>query len=71
MGDAAETIEPLLTVEQAAALLNVKPRSVYAMIAEGRLKDAGLVRLSPRRVRFSRPELVAFLAGQGSARKRR
>ena len=73
MGDAAENlpeIEPLLTVEEVAPLLRVKPKTVYRMIEEGSLDGAGVMRLG-HRIRFRRSALVAFLAGQEGARKRR
>lgn len=49
------SIEPLLTVEQVAAILGVSKRTVMRMIADGRLKKVkGLgraVRLHPRTLR--------------------
>lgn len=72
VGDAAENLpdlEPLLTAEDVAPLFRVKPKTIYKMIEEGTLgPEAGLRRIG-RRIRFYRPRLVAFLAGQGSARK--
>ena len=59
--------EVLLTVDEMAALLKVHPKSVYAMAAEGALP--GLRRLG-RRVRFYRPEVVAWLEGNRRAPRR-
>lgn len=61
-------IEALLTVKEVAALLKVKPKSVYAIVEAGLLPG---VRRIGRRLRFYRPELVAWMAGQESARPRR
>jgi excisionase family DNA binding protein len=63
-------IEPLLTADEVAALLKLSRKSLYNMIEDGSLKNAGLRRIG-RRIRFYRPDLVAFMAGQEGARKRR
>lgn len=65
---APATLDPLLTVEEVAALLRLNAKSIYKLVDEGKLPG---VRRIGRRVRFYRPELVAWLAGQESARPRR
>ncbi len=53
--------EALLTVEDAAALLGVKPSTVYEWVRAGSLP---CLRLGPRAIRFTRPLLEEWLAGR-------
>lgn len=61
-------IAVLLTVDDVAGLLQLTPKSVYRLVEERKLPG---VRRIGRRVRFYRPDLVAWMAGQESARPRR
>lgn len=54
------------TVPEFAALLRLKPKSVYAMIEEGR-ELPGLRRIG-RAIRFHRATVLAWLAGQEAPR---
>jgi excisionase family DNA binding protein len=74
MGDAAEKLpelEPLLTAEEVAPLLKMSRKSLYNLIEDGTIGRAAGLRRIGRRVRFYRPDLVAWMAGQEGARKRR
>jgi len=51
--------EALLTVEDAAGLLGVKPSTVYAWVRAGALP---CFKLGPRAIRFTRPLLEEWLA---------
>jgi excisionase family DNA binding protein len=57
----------LLTADEMAALLKVPPKSVYAMAAEGALPG---VRRLGRRLRFYRPEVLAWLEGNRRTTRR-
>ena len=54
MSEAVRLDEPLLTVEDAALLLSVKPATVYEWVRSGQLP---CLRLGPRAIRFTRPLL--------------
>ncbi len=61
--------EPLIKVEEAARLVGVATKTVYKLIEEGTIPG---VRRLGRRIRFYKPELVAFMAtGQRSVPPRR
>jgi len=49
--------EEMLTVEQAAAILKVKPATVREWVRQGRVP---CYKLGPRATRFTRPLLRAF-----------
>jgi excisionase family DNA binding protein len=53
----------VLTVPELAAMLRLKPKSVYDLIARGEIP--GIQRIG-RAVRAHRPTVVAWLAGQNS-----
>ena len=53
--------EPLLTPSEAAALLAVKPSTVYEWVRAGRLPH---LRLGPRAIRFTRPMLEKWASEQ-------
>ncbi|HEV7844301.1 MAG TPA: helix-turn-helix domain-containing protein [Pyrinomonadaceae bacterium] len=53
--------EKLLTVAEAAQLLSIKPRTIYAWVAERRIPFSKAGRL----LRFDRSELLAWAAAQG------
>ena len=53
--------EALLTAEDAAALLGVKPSTIYEWTRSGSLP---CLRLGPRAIRFTRPLLEDWLAGR-------
>ncbi len=50
----------LLTVPQAARLLGMSPRRLYALVAQGALPEAVIIRLG-RTVRLSGPRLHRWL----------
>jgi excisionase family DNA binding protein len=52
--------EPLLTVREAASLLHISPRSLYAWIEDGRVPA---IRLG-RAIRLDRANLVQVLGGE-------
>ncbi|MEN3313725.1 MAG: Helix-turn-helix domain [Actinomycetota bacterium] len=60
--------EALLTVDDVAVLLRLSSKSVYRLVE---LRHLPGVRRIGRRVRFFRPELLAWMSGQESARPRR
>jgi excisionase family DNA binding protein len=61
-------VEKLLTVEEAAALLSVRPRSVYEMTSrrgrERREHPLPVIRLNAKCLRFRRQDLEAWVAEQ-------
>lgn len=70
MGDAAENLPELLTIDEVAPLLKIHPKTLYRLIEEGHItKSAGLRRVGPRTLRFYKPALVAWFAGQEGALK--
>ena len=60
----SETNEPerLLTVKDAAAFLSLKPRTIYAMVAERRIP----YRKAGRLLRFERSELLEWSKEQAA-----
>ena len=54
-------LTPLLTVEEAARLLKVKPKTVHGFVREGKLAS---IQLSPRDRRFTEEQLQAFIASR-------
>lgn len=52
--------EKLLNLKQAAALLNVAPRTIYSWVAERRIP----FRKAGRLLRFDRAELLAWTSAQ-------
>lgn len=59
--------EPLLlTVQEAAGLLRVSPRRLYALIAQRMLPEGVVVRFG-RAVRVSKPRLRCWLGADGLA----
>lgn len=60
--------EEMLTVAEAAPILKVTTNAVYSLIQEGKLP---CVRLSPRRLRLQRSELLAWLGRQEGAHRRK
>src|SRR5688572_11625038 len=50
--------EPLLTVEDAAQLLAVRPSTIYEWVRSGRMPH---LRLGPRAIRFTRPMLAEWV----------
>lgn len=58
----------VLTVPEAAAYLRLNVKTLYKLIDEGRVP---YVRLTERRIRLRRSSLVAWLAGQERAPRRR
>lgn len=52
--------DKLLTVKEAASLLSVRPRTVYALVAERRIPFSKVGRL----LRFDQAELRAWAAAQ-------
>jgi excisionase family DNA binding protein len=57
--------EPLLTVDEAATLLALRPTTIYQWVREGRLP---CVRLGPRAIRFTRSLLEQWASEQIEAR---
>jgi hypothetical protein len=64
--ETAEHVETptLLRPQQAAAMLNVSPRTLWAWGAEGRLE---VRHLTPRSLRYTRSSVEALMAGDGVA----
>ena len=59
MTKSTTTLEPLLTIKQLAALLNVSVKTVRRRIASGKLvaiRDGAIVRIDPKEVRAYRAE---------------
>lgn len=53
-------LEPVLTIDELAALAKVSRRTIERAIADGRLR---VVHLSPRAVRITQQAAAAYLAG--------
>lgn len=51
-------MDPLLTIQQTADILKVRPKTVHAYVREGKL---GCVQLSPRERRIAPEQLKAFI----------
>jgi excisionase family DNA binding protein len=62
------TLEPLLKVPEVAALLGLRPKSVYDLVESGKLPH---FRLGPRTIRFARADLIAWLDGRKRAPNQR
>jgi len=60
-------VEPLLTVAQVAAILNLSRRSTYRLIEQGRLRP---VHPTPRTVRVTCDEVRMFLGALTGKRYR-
>jgi excisionase family DNA binding protein len=58
-GTSTPTPEPLLRLDQAAALLNISSRSLRRLV---RRRELGYVRVGPRGIRFEKPALDIFIA---------
>ena len=64
MTDATADLE-LLTVDDLAEILKMKPKSIYVLVAENRLP--GVLRVGRRAIRFRKAAVVHWLAtGQSS-----
>jgi excisionase family DNA binding protein len=62
--------EPLLTAEEVAARLNVRPSTVYDAVARGRLPAVRLWRGRRRTlIRFSNDDLRAFIESRRTVRQ--
>jgi excisionase family DNA binding protein len=61
-------LEPLLKVPEVAALLGLRPKSVYDLVESGKLPH---FRLGPRTIRFARADLIAWLDGRKRAPNQR
>lgn len=61
--DTVESVEPLMTAEEAAAVLRVSPDWVYRA---ARADDLPCVRMGPRIVRFRRADIEEFVRKGGS-----
>ena len=63
-------MEPLLTVEQAAALLQIKPRSLYELTSRRRRERSEVpipfIKLNAKCLRFRREDLEEWIAKQVS-----
>jgi excisionase family DNA binding protein len=63
-------MEPLLTIEEAAALLQVKPRTIYELTSargrERRDHPLPVIRLNAKCLRFRREDLEQWIAQQVS-----
>ncbi len=59
-------MEPLLTVEQAAALLQVRPRTIYELTSRrgvaNREHPLPVIRLNAKCLRFRREDLESWIA---------
>lgn len=54
-------LAPLMTVEEAAKLLRVKPKTIHAFVREGKL---ACIQLSPRDRRFLPEHIKDFIAAR-------